>query len=116
MIPQWFIEQNFTGEERYAITTCESVIEKETEKANLLVWNTKFGRISKWIPKSVYGNEKQVDSDLIPCNKKFKQLSTGIIFNVIAENEETIKLEIGKKFIKKSEKTGIIFFEEIKGE
>ena len=52
-VKNWFMVKNFTSSERVAIMSSdEMIIEKETEKAVLGKWNTKFGAITKWIPKS----------------------------------------------------------------
>ena len=52
-VKNWFMVKNFTSSERVAIMSSdEMIIEKETEKAVLGKWNTKFGSITKWIPKS----------------------------------------------------------------
>lgn len=53
-IQKWFMTKSFTQGERYAIQVADDLeIKKETEKALLLQWSTKFGKISRWVPKSV---------------------------------------------------------------
>ena len=60
-IEKWLVGKNFTQEELAAIDTCsESYIERETEKALLIKWPTKYGTISKWIPKSCIRSEEEV--------------------------------------------------------
>lgn len=56
-IANWFIEKEFTQGERYAISTTEPSVERETEKAALLTWNTDFGKITRWIPKTLITDE-----------------------------------------------------------
>lgn len=52
-IKSWFVNKNFSSDERIAIGTSDGfTIERETEKAFLFKWQTKYGSISKWIPKS----------------------------------------------------------------
>lgn len=52
-VKSWFMQKNFTQNERYAIDCARSSsVQKETEKAVLVKWSTKFGSIDRWIPKS----------------------------------------------------------------
>lgn len=53
-IKSWFFNKKFSSAERYAINCCDDgpVLMRETAKAVLLMWNTEFGRIQSWIPKS----------------------------------------------------------------
>lgn len=52
-VKDWFLHKNFSSSERYAISISHSSsIERETEKAVLVRWATKFGAITRWIPKS----------------------------------------------------------------
>ncbi len=65
-LPEWFIEKNFTENEKYVISTTEEspIVQKETEKAKLLCWATKFGMVRKWVPKSIINgtcNYKNID-------------------------------------------------------
>lgn len=52
VIKAWFVKKEFSQSERYAMETSSADIERETEKAYLLKWNTKFGILKKWVPKS----------------------------------------------------------------
>lgn len=53
-IQKWFMSKAFTQNERYAIQVADELtIKKETEKALLIQWSTKYGFITKWVPKSV---------------------------------------------------------------
>lgn len=53
-IKTWFLEKNYTHDEiEYGINLNDPTIEKETEKALLLKWNTEYGVIKGWFPKSV---------------------------------------------------------------
>lgn len=56
-IANWFLNKNFTQNERYAINLSliaeEFVVKKETEKAKLIAFKSDYGTITSWIPKSV---------------------------------------------------------------
>ena len=53
-IKSWFLQKNFTQGEAYAINTARSFkIERDTEKAILVKFNTDYGMIKTWLPKSV---------------------------------------------------------------
>ncbi len=53
-VASWFLNKNFSQNERYAISTCDdAVIERETEKALMVVFRTEYGTIRTWLPKSV---------------------------------------------------------------
>lgn len=77
-LPSWYIIKNFTQEERYAITTIEPEVEKETEKAKLVTWNTEFGIIKKWVPKSIINNTYKNNKKVI-CKAVYKNEEVGII-------------------------------------
>lgn len=51
-IKSWFLNKNFTANERIAITGTEPTVAAETEKALKLRWETSYGVIVRWIPKS----------------------------------------------------------------
>lgn len=73
-IKNWFMEQEFTRDERYAISVTDQYeVLKESEKAIQVRWNTEFGKITRWIPKSV------IIEDIAP-----------------AETEATHRIEIAK--------------------
>lgn len=48
----WFISKNFTNNERIAIVGVKPELLCETEKAVKLCWNTEYGKITRWVPKS----------------------------------------------------------------
>ncbi|MCI5872158.1 MAG: hypothetical protein PUJ55_10625 [Clostridiales bacterium] len=56
-IKDWFLNKNFTQNERYAIKMAEENNEitavKQTEKALLLKANSEYGMLTFWAPKSV---------------------------------------------------------------
>lgn len=52
-LKSWFLHKEFTQGEQCAINCCDGCyIDRETEKAYLLRWNTEFGVIKHWVPKS----------------------------------------------------------------
>lgn len=58
-IPDWFLDKNLTQNERYAISTARSTnIASETEKAIRVEWNTEYGTIRRWVPKSLLSDER----------------------------------------------------------
>lgn len=56
-IPTWIIKKNLSFEERYAVLNeCNSVVVKyQTEKAVLFKFDTDYGIVKMWCPKSVIG-------------------------------------------------------------
>lgn len=56
-IPAWIIKKNLSFEERYAVLNeCNSIeVKHQTEKAALLKFDTDYGNIKMWCPKSVIG-------------------------------------------------------------
>ena len=57
-VKQWFIDKNFTPEERYAESVSDKEIVRETEKAVLIKFVSDFGTFTKWIPKSCLMTEE----------------------------------------------------------
>ena len=57
-VKQWFIDKNFTPEERYAESVSDKEIVRETEKAVLIRFVSDFGAFTKWIPKSCLMTEE----------------------------------------------------------
>lgn len=96
-LPDWYIIKNFTQNERYAIETVEPKFEKETEKAKLVSWNTEFGTIKKWIPKSIINNTYKNNKKII-CYAIYNNEKVGII-----EKGNTIsQIENGKWIVNTS--------------
>lgn len=53
-VAPWFLRKNFSQGQRYGIETCDNaVIKAETEKAYKLGFDTDFGYVTSWFPKSV---------------------------------------------------------------
>lgn len=54
-VPEWILRKNLDQDEYYAVT-CESnsmEVRRETEKAELVAFDTDYGFVTVWIPKSV---------------------------------------------------------------
>lgn len=58
-IKNWFLEKNFSQDERYVIATGELEIVKETEKAYNFKCESKFGNLTFWCPKSCVVKESE---------------------------------------------------------
>lgn len=59
-VKDWFLEKNYSQNEAYAIRLCDNCnIERETEKAALIRFETEWGLIKGWFPKSVYEVEAE---------------------------------------------------------
>ncbi|MEK0384972.1 hypothetical protein [Lacticaseibacillus paracasei] len=54
-VPAWIIKKNLSQDEVSAVLTCTAGISivRETEKAQLVRFDTDFGKIEMWTPKSV---------------------------------------------------------------
>ena len=73
-IKQWFLEKEFTQNERYVIECGTASIERETEKAYLLKWNSDYGYITRWVPKSCICTEEDI-------KKEIDNITKGINYN-----------------------------------
>lgn len=51
-IKGWFMSKNFSDIERLLIVGAKAEVDRETEKALHICWNTRNGKIFKWVPKS----------------------------------------------------------------
>ena len=58
-VPDWIIDQHFNEQESQAIwnNSFNSHVKKETEKAVLIQFDTDYGYLFTWCPKSVYKGE-----------------------------------------------------------
>ena len=77
IVPAWIVEKNLDQDRFYAVRA-EGVnpsLARETEKAVLLEWDTEFGKVSMWCPKSILKSEEQVkaeeQADIERSNKKY---------------------------------------------
>lgn len=51
-IKQWFVNKNFTQQEKMVINSSDREVVKETEKAVQILFSSKYGNLTKWVPKS----------------------------------------------------------------
>ena len=57
-IPEWFLSKNLDQQQLYATRVADNAyVTKETEKAFLANWDTEYGKVSTWVPKSLVSNE-----------------------------------------------------------
>ena len=77
-IKNWFVEKNFSSQELLAITGCEPSVERETDKALLLSWDTDYGKISRWVPKSCILTEADLASENTPdkCAARLQKIQS----------------------------------------
>lgn len=53
VVKEWFLNKNFSQDERYMIDISYSaVVERETQKASLVKFTNEYGSKAYWIPKS----------------------------------------------------------------
>lgn len=54
-VPAWIIEKNLSQDEAYAVLneTNSTAVVRETEKAELVKFDTEYGYVQMWTPKSV---------------------------------------------------------------
>ncbi len=66
-VKNWFINKNFNSQEAYIINlACNSkefIILKETEKAVFIQFNSDFGSLKSWFPKSTLKTEEDVKEE-----------------------------------------------------
>lgn len=72
-VKNWFLNKEFTTDERIAIAGVEPTVKRETEKAKLLKWNTEYGVIAKWVPKSCIEENKVLTDTAAEMLKAWKE-------------------------------------------
>lgn len=78
-VKQWFIDKNFTPEERYAESVSDKEIVRETEKAVLIKFVSDFGTFTKWIPKSCLMTEEDYRIEREKEEKRIARFEEGKI-------------------------------------
>lgn len=63
-IKEWFLFKNFNDNERYVISVSDISIEKESEKAVYIKFESDFGTIKRWIPKSCIMTDEEEKEEL----------------------------------------------------
>lgn len=76
-VKQWFINKNFTQEERYVASVSDLTIIRETEKAVLIEFYSDFGKLNKWIPKSCLMTEEDFRKEEERQEKRVKRFEEG---------------------------------------
>lgn len=77
IVPAWIVTKSLDQDRLYAVRAegVNPTVARETEKAVLLEWDTEFGKVSMWCPKSVLKSEEQVkaeeQADIERSNKKY---------------------------------------------
>lgn len=63
-IKKWFLDKNFDYYERQAYNTSFGfTVERETEKAVLIEIDGDYGKVTKWIPKSVLITKEEYETE-----------------------------------------------------
>lgn len=70
-IKEWFLYKEFDQNERLVMQYDEMTIERETEKAYLLKWNSDFGYFTKWVPKSCICTAEEIETECKRIEKAF---------------------------------------------
>lgn len=76
-IKGWFMTKNFDPSERLAIVGVTPELRRETEKAVQLCWDTEYGKIVRWVPKSCFETAESYEAELkeetATCMKKIRE-------------------------------------------
>lgn len=100
-IKECFLEKEFTQNERYAISVAyNQIIERETEKAYLIKWDTKFGIVTRWVPKSCVFKEYEIKEENFKEVDKMMKNKAGELLHIIKEDEVIMISDTGRKFAK----------------
>lgn len=78
-IKEWFVIKNYEEGQSYSIreSGCEFVVEGETEKALKGYFDTNFGKIYGWVPKSVIVTEedkKELGKRIYEGQKRYERI------------------------------------------
>lgn len=65
-VKSWFMDREFTTNERIAIGFNDPAVQRETEKAFLLKWDTDYGVITHWVPKSCIISDEEIAAENTP--------------------------------------------------
>lgn len=98
IIENWFLEKNFTQNEKYVYNLGEYEIVEESEMALKVKFISDFGNFMKWIPKSVVNKEvKETINELenVQTTEEAKKIIDSIL-NSSSNNYENL-VNIAKK-------------------
>lgn len=102
-IKGWFLDKNFTQNERYIINLAMNGDEletlRETEKAVQFRADSDFGNLRFWCPKSCILKDGEVDEQMV---KKYQRMEAGLNYN---EKLVAFAKENGIKGIRRGMKT-----------
>lgn len=102
-IKGWFLDKNFTQNERYIINLAMNGDEletlRETEKAVQFRADSDFGNLTFWCPKSCILKDGEVDEQMV---KKYQRMEAGLNYN---EKLVAFAKENGIKGIRRGMKT-----------
>nr|DAI82544.1 MAG TPA: hypothetical protein [Caudoviricetes sp.] len=77
-IPYWFISKNLNRTQADAIVGERMTVERETEKAVLVKWNTDYGFVTLWTPKSIIVTEEQARTEAkAEAEKRMQSIKQG---------------------------------------
>lgn len=80
-IKTWFLEKNFSQDERYLIVTGDLTVIKETEKAYQFRCESDYGTKTFWCPKSCTISESERRFATEEEMKEFKEKGKEVISN-----------------------------------
>ena len=102
-IKGWFLDKNFSQNERYIINLAmmgdELETLRETEKAVQLRADSDFGNLTFWCPKSCILKDGEVDEEMV---RKYQRMEAGLNYN---EKLVAFAKENGIKGIRRGMKT-----------
>lgn len=102
-VAEWFLQKEFTQNERLAISVAdEQIIERETEKAYLVKWDTKYGTVTHWVPKKCMIKEMVINensNEFVEVDKMMKN-KAGELLHIVKENKIIAIADNGRKFAK----------------
>ena len=77
-VKTWFLNKEFNSNERIAICGTEPTVVKETEKAVFLRWETDYGCITRWVPKSCIVTDAEIAAENTPekCAARLADMRT----------------------------------------
>lgn len=74
-IKPWFLDKEFRANERIAITGVSPTVTRETAKAVRLSWNTGYGIVTRWVPKSCLESNASADENsLEACSSRLNEI------------------------------------------
>ena len=94
-IESWFLNKNFTGNERLVIEQDDYTIISETDKAIKVRFMSDYGNLTTWLPKSVV-----FCGEVKTTNKKEIKTKAGEIKEIAFMDRNIVTTTDGKKYMK----------------